>query len=89
MTFLLKTGQVDDISSWWNPQKAQETLDLIDDSADTSIPMRCYLSTIRNNADIENPREADDNYENSTQVLAKLAVKLATSKNAEAPPRTK
>ena len=83
-TFLLRTVQVDDFGSWWNPQKAQETFDLVEDAAkNTNTYVVLFIHGWHHNADIENPRDPDDNYENFKKVLAKLAGKLATSENAE------
>lgn len=79
--YQLRVVQVDDFGSWWNPAKAQDTIDLITQSAASSNTyVVLFIHGWHHNADTGN----DSNYLDFKQTLATLGDKLANPEYAAA-----
>lgn len=77
----LRVVQVDDFGSWWDPVKAQDTINLIKQSAaDTNTYVVLFIHGWHHNADIE----TDSNYLDFKQTLKTLGDKLAAPEYAAA-----
>jgi hypothetical protein len=77
----LRVVQVDDFGSWWNPVKAQDTINLIKESAaSTNTYVVLFIHGWHHNADIE----TDSNYLDFKQTLKTLGDKLAAPEYAAA-----
>lgn len=71
----LRTVQVDDFGSWWNPQHAQATIDYIEKfSKGTNTYVVLFIHGWHHNADAEN----DCNYNSFEKTLSGIGEKLAS-----------